>query len=449
MNRLKTTLLLVVFFGFCIGKLNAQVGINTAQPDPSAELDIVATDKGILPPRVTLTANLNDPGPVTEPAEGLLVYNIGNLQPKGYYFWNGISWSFLSPKPTTSSTINMTYVGSFVINALGAQTISGLPFQPDMVQFTGYANVENFGINASGGTANAVSPNNYQGGFFGLARKNTNGTIGQRVIHSGGSGRSINNVSRYSSTTECIAVRYADQNGNTNANSFGRTRASLTAFTADGFRINVNEFTDPIVIIYVAYRGNEQSVMATNVSSNGTLVQENVTDINFNGDFTVIDDGDGSVTVNVAETKMSRSDHYVAQFRNDYEVEIEEGESLYMPWNHEDIKDPIYQHSTTSNAWRISVLESGLYELGVKITAHLSSYNGQGIIELWKNGVHLPACDAYLSVGTRNGSMTISSTHLMQLQANDRIELVLRANDEADMVVPPYKSLLYVKKIRE
>ncbi|WP_152558146.1 hypothetical protein [Altibacter lentus] len=51
--------------------LTAQVGIGTTAPDPSSALDITATDKGILTPRMT-TAQRNS---IANPANGLMIYN--------------------------------------------------------------------------------------------------------------------------------------------------------------------------------------------------------------------------------------------------------------------------------------------------------------------------------------------------------------------------------------
>jgi len=52
----------------------AQTGIGTTSPNASAKLDVYSTDKGFLPPRVTLTS-ATVAAPITSPAEGLLVYN--------------------------------------------------------------------------------------------------------------------------------------------------------------------------------------------------------------------------------------------------------------------------------------------------------------------------------------------------------------------------------------
>ncbi|WP_192579346.1 C1q-like domain-containing protein [Dyadobacter aurulentus] len=54
--------------------LGQGVGINTTTPDPSAALDIQATNKGILIPKVSLQ-NSVDNTTVPNPANGLLVYN--------------------------------------------------------------------------------------------------------------------------------------------------------------------------------------------------------------------------------------------------------------------------------------------------------------------------------------------------------------------------------------
>ncbi|SKB51417.1 hypothetical protein [Dyadobacter psychrophilus] len=63
------------------------VGINTYYPDPSAVLDVQATNKGVLLPRVFLQST-TDAGTVSNPAHGLLLYNTndGLLEKKGFYF---------------------------------------------------------------------------------------------------------------------------------------------------------------------------------------------------------------------------------------------------------------------------------------------------------------------------------------------------------------------------
>ncbi|UTN03175.1 collagen-like protein [Flavobacterium bizetiae] len=72
----------------------SQVGIGTLNPDQSSQLDISATNKGLLVPRVQLT-QLSLQAPIIGTATtSLLVFNtrtINDVIP-GFYFWNGIKW---------------------------------------------------------------------------------------------------------------------------------------------------------------------------------------------------------------------------------------------------------------------------------------------------------------------------------------------------------------------
>lgn len=83
----------------------AQTGIGTTTPNASAKLDVSATDRGFLPPRVALTAT-NAFSPITgtsSAAAGLLIYNTAtagtaptNVVP-GYYYWNSTVWIQIAP----------------------------------------------------------------------------------------------------------------------------------------------------------------------------------------------------------------------------------------------------------------------------------------------------------------------------------------------------------------
>ncbi len=82
MNKnIQLTLLLfaITFAGF------AQVGIGTTSPDASAALDITATDKGFLMPRMTTTQKTA----ITSPTEGLQVYDTDT---KSIWTFDGTTW---------------------------------------------------------------------------------------------------------------------------------------------------------------------------------------------------------------------------------------------------------------------------------------------------------------------------------------------------------------------
>jgi hypothetical protein len=96
-------ILFLLSFISLIGK--AQTGIGTTAPHASAKLEVAATDKGFLPPRVTLTA-ATDATTIASPAEGLLVYNLGSVGLQaGYYYWNGTSWATIATGTTAGNAV--------------------------------------------------------------------------------------------------------------------------------------------------------------------------------------------------------------------------------------------------------------------------------------------------------------------------------------------------------
>ncbi|MBP7174027.1 MAG: tail fiber domain-containing protein [Cloacibacterium sp.] len=112
-------LLFFMFVGFLGFSQNTDnIGIGTTDPNISAKLDITATDKGILIPRVALTGD-KDVTTIPSPAVGLMIYNTATAgtipepptNPKdelptdipepdnvvpGFYFWSGSRWENLS-----------------------------------------------------------------------------------------------------------------------------------------------------------------------------------------------------------------------------------------------------------------------------------------------------------------------------------------------------------------
>jgi hypothetical protein len=86
------------FIFLCTLSSQAQVGINTATPNASAALDVTSTDKGLLIPRVTSTAN------VTAPTAGMMVYQTGGTA--GFYLYGPTGWTIVSPGVPTGGTAN-------------------------------------------------------------------------------------------------------------------------------------------------------------------------------------------------------------------------------------------------------------------------------------------------------------------------------------------------------
>ncbi len=124
------------------------VGINAtgATPNSSAGLDVDFTNKGLLVPRVALTAT-NVAGPITTPATSLLVYNTATagagttaVSP-GYYYWNGTLW------------VKVSIDGADWRTTGNAGTVASTNFigTTDAVDFVGRTNnVERFRVSSSG-----------------------------------------------------------------------------------------------------------------------------------------------------------------------------------------------------------------------------------------------------------------------------------------------------------
>ena len=89
------------------------IGINTTgnTPDVSAMLDIVASDKGLLLPRVSLTSNTDVSTISGTEANSLIVFNtngsMSNGNGKGYYYWDlpTLKWIYLAAASNGPGTI--------------------------------------------------------------------------------------------------------------------------------------------------------------------------------------------------------------------------------------------------------------------------------------------------------------------------------------------------------
>lgn len=87
-----------------------QVAIGTAAAaDPTAILNVVATNKGVLLPRVALTSS-TDATTIPNPTTGLLVYNTGTsgtFSTVGYMYWNGTAWKMFASTSSEAATATL------------------------------------------------------------------------------------------------------------------------------------------------------------------------------------------------------------------------------------------------------------------------------------------------------------------------------------------------------
>jgi hypothetical protein len=102
---------IILSFLFFSVSIFAQTGIGTTTPNASAKLEVFSTDKGFLPPRVALTAT-NAASPITNPANGLMVFNTVTAGSNpyqvvpGYYYWDGVGLKWVSLSTTVGNVQN-------------------------------------------------------------------------------------------------------------------------------------------------------------------------------------------------------------------------------------------------------------------------------------------------------------------------------------------------------
>lgn len=160
------------------------------------------------------------------------------------YVYDGTNW--VRMEATTSDV----YLGVFIINGTGDIPITGIPFGPSSASFVAHANIESLSINTDNGVGNnSATIANTFGTSNGFSR-NDSGSLIQQSIYVGGSGNSINDISRFASNAHCVGIRYTNQNGD----NLGTTTARVSSFTSTGFVVNVDNYADGLVVLYKAYR---------------------------------------------------------------------------------------------------------------------------------------------------------------------------------------------------
>ena len=83
----------------------SQVGIGTTLPSTSSQLEVTATNKGILIPRIALTGTSDAVTIANGNVTSLLVYNTATASDvvPGFYYWNGSKWSQVLNKDDISA----------------------------------------------------------------------------------------------------------------------------------------------------------------------------------------------------------------------------------------------------------------------------------------------------------------------------------------------------------
>lgn len=273
MKKLSLLLFIIPAFVF------SQVGIGTNAPNSSSVLDVSATNKGFLPPRIVLTGT-NDVSTIASPANGLMVYNTAtagtsptNVIPGFYYFESGKWQRIINQQPDATVNFNTANPNS------GSPTFS--PNAPTSSNYIYVSSIDNsqwtwngttyvtFSTPAStswnlAGSSNDAGSNKTNAiartGKIGIGNNNPNATIDARtnptsIIDPGagfiGIGTTVNTAStagagamRYSKSSGGVVEYSNGSNWNTLTSTVQRANVYASRLSATEFDINNNTLSN-------------------------------------------------------------------------------------------------------------------------------------------------------------------------------------------------------------
>jgi len=271
----KLTLLLLSFPAFVF----SQVGIGTNTPNSSSVLDVTATNKGFLPPRIALTGT-NDVSTITSPANGLMVYNTAtagtsptNVIPGFYYFESG-KWqrvinqqpdatvNFNTSNPTTGSP-TFTPNTPASSNYIYVSSIDNSQWTWNGTTYVTYSPPASTPWNLAGSSNDAGSNKTAaiaRSGKLGIGNNNPNATIDARTnptssTDPGAGFLGLGTTSNAASTAGAGAMRYSTSSGgvveysngtnwNTLTSTVQRANVYASRLSATEFDINNNTLSN-------------------------------------------------------------------------------------------------------------------------------------------------------------------------------------------------------------
>ncbi|MEM7572755.1 MAG: tail fiber domain-containing protein [Bacteroidota bacterium] len=143
---------------------SGRVGIGTNTPNPSAKLEVSATDAGFLPPRMTSAQR----AAIINPATGLLVYQTDI--PKGLFEYDGTRWNLVASLSNGSLTTEPPTNGSTILdanqplaNTSGVTIGSGGVWQSFTAENTGFLKEVEIGYAVANGPPSGSTIRIYEG----------------------------------------------------------------------------------------------------------------------------------------------------------------------------------------------------------------------------------------------------------------------------------------------
>ena len=180
----------VVLYILCLPTLVfSQVGIGTASPHVSAQLDVSSTTKGFLPPRMTSAQKDG----ISSPVVGLLIYQTDGIA--GLYYYTGASWvKLITPSDNTTNvtgTVAIANGGTGSTTAAGARTnLGATTVGSNLFTLANPSTIAFPRINADN-SISTLSGSDFRTAI-GAGTSSTNGTLTSVGIIAGTSGTDVN-----------------------------------------------------------------------------------------------------------------------------------------------------------------------------------------------------------------------------------------------------------------
>ena len=230
---------------------NAQTGMGTTTPDASAKLDISATDKGLLIPRMTKVQR----GAIGTPAIGLLIYQTDDTT--GFHYYTGSKWLIL--KDGASLKINDLSDGKSDDD--GTQDGSSVFLGIDAGMNDDASDNGNVGVGYQALYSNTTGYRNTANGYHALYSNTTgysNTANGYYALYS--------NTTGYRNTANGISALYSNTTGHYNtangnyalySNKAGSKSTAIGAYAMQNANSQTTAFdANNVAVGYEALRGS-------------------------------------------------------------------------------------------------------------------------------------------------------------------------------------------------
>ena len=228
---------------------------------------------------------------------------------------------------------------------------------------------------------------------------------------------------------------------------------SLNNLSVNGFTLTTSPLEGKILLSDANGIASWQSAPPIDVEHNNTNVTYNANTLNFEGGSNVYENSDLKASVRFYYNNVTKD---VIQLSSSDSLDLNPTTStVAIPWNIEQQIDySSFVHSNTINPSRVQVLIDGIYEFNFMFSIINKTIMRKTIrARFLKNGVDIiPYITSYsFSYNMEDDRVShISSSFLVELEANDYIELITNGQTNSGPVnLIPNENMLFLRLIRE